>query len=494
MTLRKRLSLTIAGIALLLVLPSAYGISQLSRLRDLARTQRVGHAAAFIALGQLQSSLGELHRLQSTYVGDPMPSKRRDMLAELNAARLSVSQLADAGYEDAAAVARARLAGLGVATRRIELLVSMDRMDEATDYLDTVTPLLEDADSTIAFIGNEIDRRSEADLAAASTVSTTAVTTALGALLVCALLAVLLGFWTTRALTHPIMRLRDAVAVVAGGDFAVPETLPDSRRDEIGSLSRSFQAMTRRLAELDRLKAEFLSFATHELRTPLNVVGGYAELMDEGIYGELSAAQHEAVAAIREQTNVIARLVSQLLDIGRLEAGGLHVEIRQVSAADFFARIERAFAPLAQRRDIQFAVDTDASVPATLQVDAERLADQVIGNLLSNALKFTPEGGRIQFRARGRDRSLVLEVSDTGPGIPADRLPHIFDRYYQVGSDARGKGAGIGLSIAADVVRAHGGTIEAASEPGRGSLFRVTLPAGAGPGLDGPGAGVGRER
>jgi signal transduction histidine kinase len=202
--------------------------------------------------------------------------------------------------------------------------------------------------------------------------------------------------------------------------------------------------------------------------------------MDEGIYGELSPAQLEAVAAIREQTHVITRLVNQLLDIGRLEAGGLHVEIGEVAAPDFFARIERAFAPLAQRRDIAFHLDVDASVPPTLHVDAERLGDQVLGNLLSNALKFTPEGGRIELAARGRNASLVLEVSDTGTGIPPDRLPHIFDRYYQVGSDARGKGAGIGLSIAADVVRAHGGTIEAESEPGKGTMFRVTLPVGSG--------------
>ncbi len=478
MTLRRRLSLTIAGIALLLVLPSAYGISQLHHLRELALRQRVRHAAAFIALGQLQTSLGELHRLQSTYVGSPDSDKHRDMLAEMATARTSAGLLADAGYEDVAAVAHARLAVLGVATRRIELLVSMNRMLDATVYLDTIAPLLARTDSTIVLIGNEIDRRSEADLAEASAVSTTAATTALGALLVCASLAVLLGLWTTRALTQPITRLRDAVAVVAGGDFTVPESLPYSRRDEIGSLSRSFQSMTNRLAELDRLKAEFLSFATHELRTPLNVVGGYAELLDDGIYGELAPAQLEAVAAIREQTHAITRLVNQLLDIGRLEAGGLLVEIREVPAAPFFARIERAFAPLAQRLDMTFTLDIDASVPSTLRIDAERLGDQVLGNLLSNALKFTPEGGRISLRARGDDRSLVLEVSDTGLGIPPDRLPHIFDRYYQVGSDARGKGAGIGLSIAADVVRAHGGTIEASSEPGEGTTFRVTLPAG----------------
>jgi len=476
MTVRKRLSLAIAGVALLLVLPSAYAVSQLNRVRELGRSQRVRHAEAFIALGQLHSGLGELKRLHLEYVAVPAQDKREAMLSELAAARISVRQLAGAGYAEVAAAAAERLNRLGTAARRTELLIETDRLEQATDNVDVMNELLDAADSVVVRIGAEIDRRSAEDLESASAISTTAATTALGALLVCATLAVLLGFWTTRALTEPIARLRDAVAVVAGGDFTVPGTLPYSRRDEIGSLSRSFQSMTHRLAELDRLKAEFLSFATHELRTPLNVVGGYADLLDEGLYGPLSPAQLEAITAIREQTRVITDLVNQLLDIGRLEAGGLSVEIRDVPAAGFFQRLDRAFAPLAQRRGIRFHVDVDASVPATLRVDMERLGDQVLGNLLANALKFTPEGGAIHLRARATGGALLLEVADTGPGIPADRLPHIFDRYYQVGEDARSKGAGIGLSIAADVVRAHGGTIEVESEPGRGTTLRVILP------------------
>lgn len=476
MTVRNRLSLAIGGVTLLLVLPAAYGISQLNHLRDLAQRQRLRHAEAFIALGELHSGLAEMNRLQTGYVIEPSAVLRDAMLSELAAARVSVDQLTRAGYGGVAEAARSRLNALGVAMRRIELLAEADRMEEATDHLDVVEVLLAGADSVAALIATEIDRRSADDLESAGTITTTAATTAFGALVVCVSLAVLLGFWTTRTLTHPIMRLRDAVAVVAGGDFTVPETLPYSRRDEIGSLSRSFQSMTRRLAELDRLKAEFLSFATHELRTPLNVVGGYADLMDEGIYGQLTAPQLEAISAIREQTAVITGLVNQLLDIGRLEAGGLSVEIRDVAADEFFRRLERAFTPLAQRRDIAFRVAVADTVPATLRVDNERLGDQVLGNLISNALKFTPAGGAIDVRAHGEDHTLVLEVADTGPGIPADRLPHIFDRYYQVGDDARGKGAGIGLSIAADVVRAHGGTIEAESAPDKGTTFRVRLP------------------
>lgn len=476
MTVRKRLSLAIAGVALLLILPSAYGITQLNQLRDLARRQRERHAEAFIALGQLQSGLGELRRLYTGYVAVPDADKRAGMLAELAAARTSVEQLEGAGYGQVAAAAAQELNRLGVATRRVELFVETGRLEEATDYLDVVGDLLDASGSVVTRIGREIDRRSAEDLATASNISTLAATTAFGALLVCAALAVLLGIWMTRTLTEPITRLRDAVAVVAGGDFNVPEALPYSRRDEIGSLSRSFQSMTNRLAELDRLKAELLSFATHELRTPLNVVGGYADLLDEGIYGELTPAQMEAVSAIREQTRVITSLVNQLLDIGRLEAGGLSVETRAVASAEFFQRLERAFSPLAYRKGIGFRVDVAPGVPETIRVDPERVSDQVIGNLLTNALKFTPEGGSIVVRALNHDAALRIEVADSGPGIPEDRLPHIFDRYYQVDDDARGKGAGIGLSIAADVVHAHGGTIEVDSRPGQGTTFRVTLP------------------
>ena len=479
MTLRTRLVLTITGIAVLLIVPSAYAVTKLAALRDLAAQQRESHGAAYIALGSLQSSLADLERTATEYTIEPFAEKRQTMLASLDSARGDVRTLSSTGYAEPARRAERYVDGIAVAMRRVELLMLDDRRDEAATQLDTMKARLSATDTVITWIATEIDRRSAAGLRQAGEISTTAATTALSALLFCVTLAVLLGAWTTRALTLPIVRLRNAMAVVADGKFTVPGELAFGRRDEIGSAARSFRAMTHRLADLDRLKAEFLSFATHELRTPLTVVSGYADLLREGTYGELAPSQSDAIDAIREQTRVIAQLVNQLLDIGRLEAGGFRLQIREVSTADLFQRVERSFAPLAQKKGVTFSVAIDETVPSILNADADRLADQVLGNLLSNALKFTPEDGAIRVTAHSTDHELAIEVSDTGPGIPEDKLGMIFEKYYQVSDEARRRGAGLGLSIARDVVRAHGGTIHVESEAGVGSTFRVMLPLAA---------------
>jgi len=487
MTLRTRLSLTVAGIALLLVLPAAYGVSQLRDLRELAQDQRQHHGEAYIALGALQSSLSELNRSATEFTISPdigRESDRRQMLAEkrtemldaLSNARAHIDQLASAGYEDAARMADQSVDRIGTETQRVVLLMEEDRRDEATTRLEEVRRLITAADPVLASIGSTIDVQSRADLQRAGVISTRAATTALAALALCLLLAIALGAWTTRALSLPIVRLRNAMAVVADGDFNLPTNLAFERDDEIGSASRSFRAMTLQLADLDRLKAEFLSFATHELRTPLNVVAGYAELLRDGVYGDLSPSQLEALEAIRDQTTIIAQLSSQLLDIGRIEAGGLRIEIHDVPPAALLQRVERAFDPLARKKHIDLEVVIDPSAPDRVAVDIDRICDQVLGNLLSNALKFTPEGGRVTLRASRTDDHLVIDVSDTGPGIPPDKLSQVFQRYYQVGDEARRKGAGLGLSIALGVARAHGGNIEAESGTDGGTTFHVRLP------------------
>jgi signal transduction histidine kinase len=122
-------------------------------------------------------------------------------------------------------------------------------------------------------------------------------------------------------------------------------------------------------------------------------------------------------------------------------------------------------------------VDVEPSAPAIVPGDADRLRDQVLGNLLGNALKFTSSGGWIRVRCWGSDGSLNIEVADSGEGMPADQLPHVFDKYYQIGEQARSKGAGLGLTIAHDIVEEHGGTISVRSRQGEGTTFVVTLPA-----------------
>lgn len=476
MTVRTRLHLTFVGVTLLLVLPALYGVSRLAELRDIAFEQRGRHAAAFLALGRLQAALAELDRFQRSYIAARDPVLRQGVRRALADARVQLARLSEAGYADAVRGVSLRLDSLENATRRIESLVESGRVEEATAFFERVKPLLAGTQEQLDAVARTIDQRSLADLAQAQQISTAAVSTTLLAVFGSLVLALALGIWSTSAITAPLLRLRQATATVAAGEFVAPPDLPYQRSDEIGDLSRSFRAMTRRLAELDRIRAEFMGIATHDLKTPINAIAGYAELLEEGVYGELNEKQREAVETIHEQTVVLTRLANQILDVSRLETGRLKIEPKEIEPAEILSAVERAFRPLAEQSRIDFAVEIDPSLPPKITVDPDRLRDQVLGNLLSNAFKFTPEGERIRLRAWRADETIRIDVSDTGPGIPQDQLPHIFEMYYQVGKEARAMGSGLGLAIARAVVEAHGGQISAESEPGRGTTFHIRLP------------------
>lgn len=482
MTVRQRLVLSIVGISALLVIPAIYSLTRLDALRGIASAQRNRHGEAYLALGGLQARLAELDRLQRTYVVLGEEAARRDIHAALDSADARLADLRRAEYGPQSAAVAAAVRDLRQATVRIEQLIAANQPNEASEYMETVWPIYGRAQIALRQLYSVVDEESQRQLNSARLISSGAMGTTIIALLICATFAFLFGAWTTRALTTPVMRLNESMALVADGEFRVPENLPYDRRDEIGSVSRSFRAMTHRLADLDRLKAEFMSISTHELKTPINVISGYAELIQEGVYGELSPKQEEALASIREQARVLTQLVNQLLDVSRLEAGGMRLHFHEVSVRDLIGRVQRSFEGLATKKGIDLVVSIDAGTPSSIPGDADRLADQVLGNLLSNALKFTPDGGRIEVRTRLHDDGLIIEVEDSGPGIPADQLPYIFDKYFQVGEQARSKGAGLGLAIAHEVVTAHGGRISAASEHGTGTTFRVVLPTNGGAG------------
>lgn len=475
MKLRTRLILTLAVIALVVAGPAVYAVSRLATLRDIASEQRTRHAYAFLQLGQLQTSLAELDRFERGYIIAASDEQRVAMLAALDTSRSKVNQLAQVGYGRETAGIQQDLAQLESATSQVIALVEAKRVQDASSYFEQVKPLLARAQN-LEGIATAIDDRSRDDIIKAGSISSAAARTTLLALVICLAFAIAFGIWNAARITTPILKLRRMVGMVAEGDFALPKDLPVHRQDELGDLARAFSWMTQELRKLDQMKAEFMSIATHELKTPINVISGYAELMDEGIYGNPNGKQREALDTIREQTRVLTNLVNQLLDVSRLEAGGLQLEMQNIVLRDLFSRIDRSFSVLARRKEINFRVDIDASVPHTIRADADRLGDQVIGNLLSNALKFTPDGGSIRVHCWAQQDGIHIEVKDSGVGVPADQLPYIFDKYFQVGQQARSKGAGLGLAIAREVVEAHGGWIGVESEQGRGTTFSIVLP------------------
>ncbi|HEX7118475.1 MAG TPA: HAMP domain-containing sensor histidine kinase [Longimicrobiales bacterium] len=476
MSVRARMLLAMAVSTAILLAPAVYAASRLMDLRDIAFEQRGRYAVAFLALGRLQAAIADLDRFARSYVIAPDPGLQANVVRSLENARLHLSQLAQAGYGEAVGGLGARLDSIETATGRIQVLIESGRLEAATTAFQEVSGLLEGLRAPLDDIARAIDRRSLEELVEAQEISATAAGTTRAATAISLVLALAVGLWTTRTITAPLLRLRRATARVATGEFRAPPELPYRRRDEIGDLSRSFRAMTQRLAELERVRTEFVGIVTHDLKAPINVIGGYSDLLREQIYGPTTDRQREVLESVREQIHVLTGMVNQLLDLSRIEAGGLEIEPAETDPVELFESVERAYRGLADREGIDFAVEVEPTVPPVVFVDATRLRDQVLGNLLSNAFKFTPEGGRIRVRAAGRRDRLHIEVSDTGPGLPADQIPHIFDKYYQVTPEARAKGAGLGLAIVKEVVDAHGGRIGVQSAPGVGTTFFIVLP------------------
>lgn len=484
--LRERLILTIVIVGVLMTIPTVYALLQLKNLEEIADTGTRRNGAAYASLGRFMTGLAEANRHEGSYIVTPedgsFRSSRDSALADAHVQLLTLDTI---GYAEVAAPAKAQLDEIEAGIRQIDQLLTpvppataptMAQRTAATTAFQPVKQRFAESEQIIKRIGSAIDEETRIGNQRAREISANAARTTAVALALCLVIALAIGSWMTRQLLRPVAQLRHFMARVAGGSFVVPEDLPYQRSDEIGDLSRSFRGMTRQLADLDQLKAEFMSISTHELKTPINVIGGYAELIQEGVYGRVNDKQNGALTAIREQARVLTQMVTQLLDVSRIEAGGLRLEMHDVAVRELFDRVHRTFSALAEKQDITFEVVLDENAPETVPGDADRLRDQVLGNLISNAFKFTPTNGAVLVRGWEENGWLCICVRDTGSGIPEEQQPHIFDKFYQVGGQARSKGAGLGLTIAYEVVQGHGGELTVESNPGEGTTFQIRLP------------------
>ena len=479
MNLRSRLVLTLSVLGLLLVLPSLYGLNRLVELRNIALELRGPQAEAADAVKQTQIALGELNRLSRSYIVAPDPISRSAMWRALDRAEDAFQRLQNAGYENESKPVEENLTDLAVSVAKIESLAEADLGVEATAHFQNTRVDLDRTLESLMPVSEAIDRSNAVAGLRAQKISSSAAEKVWTAGAISIALAALLGFWITRALTAPIHHLKLAMAKVAEGELEAPEGLPYDRPDELGDLCRSFRSMTRQLAELQRLRAEFFSVASHELKNPLNVIGGYAEILDEGQFGEVTEKQRESLRTISDQVGLLSGLVNQLLNMSRFEAGAFQLQMDTVHVSDLLSGVRQAFEALARTQQIELRVEIDPSAPSSVTGDIDRLRNELFGNLLANAFKFTPRGGRITVRARGSDGALRVEIEDTGEGIPASELPRVFEKFYQHRTAARSQGAGLGLAIARDIVEAHGGEIGVASEVGSGTTFWFTVPARA---------------
>jgi NtrC-family two-component system sensor histidine kinase KinB len=229
------------------------------------------------------------------------------------------------------------------------------------------------------------------------------------------------------------------------------------------------------LREIDRLKSEFIATASHELRTPLTSVQMGVHLLLEGALGELTEQQNEVLQACRQDCERLDKLMRDLLDLSKIEAGENQPQLAAISARDLLATAVEELRPQVEAKDLTLSVDVPVDLPWVL-IDRLQIG-RVISNLVINALRHT-KNGEIKISAEQRDNHVAISIADTGSGIPTEYLPHIFDKFVQV-PDAPTGGAGLGLAISKSIVEAHGGQISVQSQVGRGSTFTFTLPLAA---------------
>ena len=293
-----------------------------------------------------------------------------------------------------------------------------------------------------------------------------------GAGLAAIVIALLLGAVLARTLTRPLRELTRATEALAQGDLEQQVSIRS--QDELGELASSFNQMSAALAQANQSRRQMTADIAHDLRTPLAVIRGYTEALRDG---DLPPTP-ETFQIMYQEAEHLNRLVDDLRTLSLVDAGELALNRQPILPRELLERTAAAYAPQAEQVGIGLHVQNSAHLPP-VSVDPERLA-QVLGNLVTNAIRYTPSGGRITLAAGRHDSQVYLSVHDTGAGIAPEDLPRVFDRFYR-GDSARQSDegqSGLGLAIAKSLVELHGGTIAAQSVLGSGSAFTIYLPAG----------------
>jgi signal transduction histidine kinase len=282
-------------------------------------------------------------------------------------------------------------------------------------------------------------------------------------------LALILGVVLARALTHPIRDLTTAIRAMAAGDLSQQVVIRS--KDELGELAAAFNQMSADLEQLISSRRRMTADIAHDLRNPLTVIGGYVESMRDGVLEPTA----ERLDAVQIEVKHLERLVDDLRTLSQAEAGELRLNRELVPPIQLLERMHRSYLPLAEKQSINLRLDALPDLPA-VNIDADRMA-QVLGNLITNSLRYTPARGEIVLDAGRVGSAVILSVRDNGQGMAPDALPFVFDRFYRADSSrSRADESGLGLAIAKSIVEAHGGTIAAESAPGLGTTMTITLP------------------
>jgi signal transduction histidine kinase len=479
MTLRARLSWGLFAIAVVLMVPLLLSLKSLEHLHETSRLLRDREFAASMLLGSFRERTDDARRAEDAllFIHDQNSATR--MQREIDGLVSLTDSLDRYRLDLSATQIRSSLDSLRAAARDEYEQASASRGAIAEMISQKRTrPAIASVDSALGASATTLRSRTRQRVADATSETLNAERLVAGALPVALLVALAIGIWLLRSVSRPVYELEKGMHAIAEGDLTHQLGIAPNQNEEFGRLAVSYQAMARQLAELERIRAEFVSVASHELKTPINVIIGYLELLQEGIYGELTPKQKEVLQTITKQANALTRLVKRLLDISRFEAGGGKLDVREMDLQRFLTTLESSFSVLAKQRDITFTVNHGEDLPSKVYWDEDRI-NEVLGNLLSNAFKFTPRGGKVALAVGAPENKVIIILFDTGAGISAEQLPHIFDKFFQADNQAQAatKGTGLGLAIAKEIVEAHGGQITVESQLGKGTTFVVTLPA-----------------
>lgn len=282
-------------------------------------------------------------------------------------------------------------------------------------------------------------------------------------------LAVLVGFWVARRVIEPVERVSRAARRIASGAYS--ERLPVGDRDELGLLIEDFNRMAVALESVEARRIELIGTVAHELRTPLFGLQGYAEGLSDGLFDPGQAAQ-----AIHREVSRLKRLVNDLSEVSKVESGAVALKLERFDLGVLLREVVERYEPMFLENGSVIQLTLPVQV-ITVRADRDRVT-QIIINLFSNALKHAP-GSRVEINIQARANEIVLTVRDTGPGISAEHLPHLFERFYRVDASRSSEtgGSGVGLTVSKHLATAMGGRLEVESDFGTGSSFVLVLPS-----------------
>ncbi|MCU0481377.1 MAG: HAMP domain-containing histidine kinase [Anaerolineae bacterium] len=277
----------------------------------------------------------------------------------------------------------------------------------------------------------------------------------------------------SQTIAQPLQALSVAASDIAQGGVHTPVAI--SGPTEVKTLATAFNDMTTQVSQAQQSQRDFLANVSHDLKTPLTSIQGYAQAIIDGAAKD----PKRAATIIYEESERLNRMVTQLTDLARIEAGRFSFHFAPIDLGQMVTSVAHSLAVMAEKK--QIVLDVDAPPMPPVAADGDRFV-QVLNNLISNAIKYTPDGGHVWVKARALDGGVEVSIADNGVGIPEKDLPRIFERFYQV-DKARGpsRGTGLGLAIVKEIIQAHGGRIDVQSVEGRGSRFSVWMPSPSAP-------------